>query len=568
MLEIGSLVDGKYKILSEVGHGGMSVVYLAINERANKTWAIKEVRKDGVCDFEAVRQGLIVETDMLKKLNHPNLPSIIDVIDTEECFLIVMDYVEGKSLQKVMELNGPQPVEVVINWGKQLCDVLGYLHNQNPPIIYRDMKPANIMLKPDGNITLIDFGTAREFKFREMVQDTVVLGTRGYAPPEQYGGAGQTDARSDIYSVGATLYYLLTGHNPAQPPYEIKHLRYWDMAFAGSGIEKIVDRCCQQDANMRYQSAAELYYALDHAKDADDAALRARNAKWAAFLVSLGVCVLGMIGMVAFSLAKSNAQSNTYSYYVEQAREGSAFSEILSYCKDANLIRPEQPDAYQVLCDLVLSEKYGSFDDNVLELIAMLNYNDNGLKMQAQAPDVYDRILYNIGFGYVFLTHSEPNWVAGASYLGRVLDSGALDEQERVIARVCYTIGENFGQLEGTTGKNNSGLVAGDTFTYADFWAAMEELVTRETMEALDPNFRLALCKQPAYYISVWCDGFKSYGVKREQVNGMLELLRQIVEESKNNQPNITQLYDRAMAAIAAAQKQANSTYQETMGGS
>ena len=131
MLQIGSLIDNKYKILSEVGHGGMSVVYLAINERANKTWAVKEVRKDGVCDFEAVKQGLIVETDMLKKLDHPYLPSIIDVIDTEDSFLIVMDYIEGNSLQKVLK-SGAQPQELVVKWAIQLCDVLGYLHSRTP----------------------------------------------------------------------------------------------------------------------------------------------------------------------------------------------------------------------------------------------------------------------------------------------------------------------------------------------------------------------------------------------------------------------------------------------------
>ena len=217
MLQIGALVDKKYKILSEIGHGGMSVVYLAINERANKTWAIKEVRKDGVVNFDAVKQGLVVETNMLKRLNHPHLPSIIDVIDTDDSFLIVMDYIEGNSLQSVLQHSGAQPQEQVVEWGKQLCDVLGYLHSQSPPIIYRDMKPANVMLKPDGNITLIDFGTAREFKNRAMVEDTTCLGTRGYAAPEQFGGYGQTDGRTDIYCLGATLYHLLTGHSPADP---------------------------------------------------------------------------------------------------------------------------------------------------------------------------------------------------------------------------------------------------------------------------------------------------------------------------------------------------------------
>ena len=122
MLEIGSLVDGKYKILNKVGQGGMSVVYMAINEKANKTWAVKEVRKDGVLNFESVKQGLVAETNILKKLSHPNLPSIIDVIDTEDSFIIIMDYVQGNSLNKALEEYGAQPQEYVIEWAKQLCD--------------------------------------------------------------------------------------------------------------------------------------------------------------------------------------------------------------------------------------------------------------------------------------------------------------------------------------------------------------------------------------------------------------------------------------------------------------
>ena len=114
MLEIGSLVDGKYKILNKVGQGGMSVVYLAMNEKANKQWAVKEVRKDGVRDFEVVKQGLVAETDILKKLSHPNLPSIIDVIDTDESFIIIMDYIQGNSLNKALEEFGAQPKENVI----------------------------------------------------------------------------------------------------------------------------------------------------------------------------------------------------------------------------------------------------------------------------------------------------------------------------------------------------------------------------------------------------------------------------------------------------------------------
>ena len=145
MLQIGSLIDGKYKILSIIGQGGMSTVYLAINERANKPWAIKEVRKNGVKNYEVVKQSLVMETDMLKQLSHPYLPSIVDVIDTDECFLIVMDYIEGNTLYRPLAEYGAQPQDKVIEWAKELCNVLSYLHTRTQPIIYRDLKPANIM---------------------------------------------------------------------------------------------------------------------------------------------------------------------------------------------------------------------------------------------------------------------------------------------------------------------------------------------------------------------------------------------------------------------------------------
>ena len=164
MLDVGSVIDNKFKILNKIGQGGMSVVYLAMNERANKQWAIKEIRKDAAAASDINMASIQTETELLKNLSHPNLPSIADIIDYEDSILIVMDYVEGHTLKKAVDEYGPQPQEYVIEWAKQLCDVLGYLHSQNPPIIYRDLKPGNIMLKPDGTIVLIDFGTARQYK--------------------------------------------------------------------------------------------------------------------------------------------------------------------------------------------------------------------------------------------------------------------------------------------------------------------------------------------------------------------------------------------------------------------
>lgn len=272
MLQIGSYVDGKYKVLNKIGQGGMSVVYLALNEKANKTWAIKEVRKDGQQDFTTVKQGLIAETNILKELNHKYLPSIIDVIDDGDSFLIVMDYIQGKSLDKIlkgsMEKEGlPIALDDVIDWGKQLCEVFYYLHTRPNPIIYRDMKPGNVMLKPDGEISLIDFGTARTFKQGNR-EDTTCLGTPGYASPEQYGGNGQSTPRSDIYCLGATLHHLITGRNPSPTPFNFPKITQCRPSLVDEipredmnkllGLEMIIDRCTQYEPENRYESCLEM----------------------------------------------------------------------------------------------------------------------------------------------------------------------------------------------------------------------------------------------------------------------------------------------------------------------
>ena len=367
MLEIGSLVDGKYKVLRVVGQGGMSVVYQAVNEKANKIWAIKEVRKDGVQNYEVVKQNLIVETELLKRFNHPNLPSIIDVIDTEDSFLIVMDYIEGNSLANALKTSGAQSQEDVIEWSKQLCDVLGYLHSRKPPIIYRDMKPGNVMLKPDGNISLIDFGTAREFKSAS-VEDTTCLGTRGYAAPEQYGGHGQTDARTDIYCLGATMYHLVTGHNPSNPPYEMYPIRRWNPMLS-SGLEEIIIKCTQRNPNDRYQSCAELLYALDHFQDLDIENKKVQSFKWKTFLVSVIIMLVMLVGTIGFKIAANSASAQTYGSLLDSAAESASNTPVVTgvdgtelyknaadIYKEAIVIDPSRTDAYYGLIDLYLSD--------------------------------------------------------------------------------------------------------------------------------------------------------------------------------------------------------------------
>lgn len=404
MLEIGSLVDGKYKILNKVGQGGMSVVYLAMNEKANKQWAVKEVRKDGVLDFESVKQGLVAETDILKKLNHPNLPSIIDVIDTEDSFIIIMDYIQGNSLNKALEEFGAQPQNLVIEWAKQLCDVLGYLHSRTPAIIYRDMKPANVMLKPDGNITLIDFGTAREYKEKNLA-DTTCLGTVGYAAPEQFGGMGQTDARTDIYCLGATLYHLVTGMNPCEPPYEIKPIRDINPTLS-SGLERIILKCTQRNPEDRYQSCAELMYALEHYEEIDDLHRKKQKNKLASFIATISLsAVFGVVSLAGFFMAESKKGENYDEILKTAAKTEDYYSAIIT--------DPTKTTAYTALNeflvhDFLLTKEEGQ---QLLKLQTGLEQkNANGYteredvlkRLETDNPEGYKDVCYEIGESFLF----------------------------------------------------------------------------------------------------------------------------------------------------------------------
>lgn len=404
MLEIGSVLDGKYKILNKVGQGGMSVVYLAMNEKANKQWAVKEVRKDGVLDFESVRQGLVAETDILKRLDHPGLPSIIDVIDDDESFLIVMDYIEGRPLSKALEEYGAQPEEKVIAWAKELCDVLGYLHTRTPKIIYRDMKPANVMLKPDGHVTLIDFGTAREFKEKNLA-DTTCLGTIGYAAPEQFGGMGQTDERTDIYCLGATLYHLVTGMNPSEPPYEIRPIRQINPGLS-SGLEEIIIKCTQRNPDDRYQSAAELMYALDHYQELDHrfrAKLRGRLALFLAALLLSFLCA----GVSAWGYqAAEKAKNSNYDEIMRTAEGAEDYSRAI-------LIDPSRAEAFLGLNRALISDFDLSREEAqiLLKLWAGLDQTDgrgysstvNVMEsLKAADPHGYRQVCYEIGESFLF----------------------------------------------------------------------------------------------------------------------------------------------------------------------
>ncbi|MCU6796220.1 serine/threonine protein kinase [Paenibacillus sp. WQ 127069] len=251
--QIGDVVEGRYRIVAVLGSGGMSTVYLADDLRlAGKRWAVKESRQSNGTEYE-----FLAEAEMLVKLNHPNLPDIVDYFpaDSNGCSYLVMDYIEGETLLQRFERSGKRlPVNHVIDYALQLCDVFAYLHSHQPePIIYRDVKPANLMIDAQERIRLIDFGIARSYKAGQAA-DTVRIGTIGFAAPEQFEGR-QTDARTDLFGLGALLYYLLSGGHYY---YAVRRPLSDHSAAISASLSVLVEKLLHAEPRARCQSAAEV----------------------------------------------------------------------------------------------------------------------------------------------------------------------------------------------------------------------------------------------------------------------------------------------------------------------
>lgn len=406
-MEPGIVVGKRYQLLTKIGTGGMSTVYLALDTVLNKQWAAKEIKD--VSDpeqRELIVQSIVTEANMIKSFDHPAIPRIVDLVDESGTLYVIMDYVEGRSLSAVLATDGPQPEDEVVNWGLQLCDALEYLHRRTPPVIYRDMKPSNVMLKPNGLVQIIDFGIAREYRddggtVTAAMGDTVQLGTRGYAPPEQYGGGGQTDARTDVYALGATMYTMLTGKNPAEPPYQILPLRQVDASLSPA-LERVIAKATQSDPADRYQDCAEFAYALSHYRE-EDAGQRAELERvWKRFVglvaasaVSLAVGVGGLIGY-------NVALNSDFGYWMQIARQTSSEEEARDAYVKAAEIMPGSTEPYEGLASVYRSDQVFTTGEEqqlraaILPSLGELRANENYARM---AFDIGKLYWYNYAAG-------------------------------------------------------------------------------------------------------------------------------------------------------------------------
>ncbi|MDQ3920380.1 MAG: protein kinase, partial [Acidobacteriota bacterium] len=273
MLAPGTVLQNRYRVERQIGEGGMGAVYVATDERFGSTVALKET----FFNDPALRKAFEREARLLNRLRHPALPRVSDHFTEDEGQFLVMEYIPGEDLSEMLKSRGaPFPAARVSAWADQLLDALEYLHTQQPPVIHRDIKPQNLKLLPREQVVLLDFGLAKGAPLQTRVTATgSVFGySFNYAPIEQMQGAG-TDTRSDLYSLGATLYHLLTATTPADALTratavlngEADPLRPASEVNAGvpASVSEVLSRALSQSAARRFANAAEMRAALREA---------------------------------------------------------------------------------------------------------------------------------------------------------------------------------------------------------------------------------------------------------------------------------------------------------------
>ena len=255
----GIVLSGEYRVVEVIKPGGMGTVYKA--ESGGKLYAVKEMRDTftNPKDRQDAINRFMAEALILARLSHPHIPRVHRHFIEGGRYYLVMDFVEGEDLQIVLDRRGGKglPEEQVLSWALQICAVLEYLHGQTPPVIFRDLKPANIMLRPNGDISLIDFGIAKLF---HPARQGTLIGTPGYAAPEQY--QGLAEPRSDIFALGATLHHLLTSRDPRQhPPFIFPPVTAFNPAIT-PGMEAIIQKALEMNLEERWTSIRDARQAL------------------------------------------------------------------------------------------------------------------------------------------------------------------------------------------------------------------------------------------------------------------------------------------------------------------
>ena len=436
MLDAGMILNDTYRIEKQIGSGGGGIIYKAYHKRLRTYVVVKQIKEH----VKGILEGR-AEADILKNIKHSRLPRVYDFLEIDGEIYTVMDFIPGKSLLEALKEEGRFDPKEVFQWTLQLADALRYLHEQIPPIIHSDIKPANIMLLPDRSITLIDFNVSLVF---DKERQTTVGVSCGYSPPEQYrnyenfywdlGKSGMSecetteidpmatvllehdteslqtietkkivrkgiDERSDIYSLGTTVYHLLTGIKPSKNFEEIIPILQYEIAL-GEGFKVIINKMMELEPEKRYQNGGELLYALKHIKELDSEYQKYQKKKKTRKILTAGLYGMGIIllGLGGITVQQENIIAyNEYIQESEELIEKMSFMEAKEKIDVAQELLPKKVDAYEK--EMLLLYSMGDYEETIRYGRRLVN-NPVYRIIEDGEKELYGNILYILGNAY------------------------------------------------------------------------------------------------------------------------------------------------------------------------
>lgn len=542
VLNIGDTVlNGKYEIIKLLHAKGMANVYLVQDNSLNKQWCMKEIKKSEAGKNRVEYYSLIQEANVMKSLNHSNIPRIVTIEEEDDSIFIVMDYVDGMNIKTWMVRSSTKrvPQDLAVSWMKQICQVMIYLHNRKYPIFYRDMKPDNVMIQSDGNIKLIDFGTAVVIK--EPGQKIKrALGTRGYAAPEQSKRGNVCDLRSDIHAMGKTLYHMLTGLSPAAIPEDkLKPIREIDSSIS-IGLDKIVTKCCKKNPDDRYQSCEELMYDLQNYTTLDNE-YKSKIRRKVYFVLGLFMTSIVIItsSAIPFSMYR-NEQVKTYNNLLTVATQSGRMEDYLAVIES----NPKEIVPYMGLVDSIKVD--GSFSREEEQLL--LNYLNPNLDILKTQPS-YGELAYNIGKLYWFFYEgsSEDGMLTSTRWFRDAIEAG----YERDLSNVYYQLGSFKKNIASSITESN------DAGMYSKYW---NNLITAKEQDngelvTLQLNMAIANC------VSTYTYNLKNDGISYEVITNQVEELKIFINQYTPSIEKAQGLYTTLKGTVDGLQEKVDKIY-------
>lgn len=503
-MKSGDCLDGRYRILRMLGAGGEGSVFLAVQERIYKFYAVKVMeKKEEYFSKESV--------ELWKRLSHPGLPGIVDILELETKVCVVMEYVEGKNLAEILDQQGLPGERRVISWAIQICEILEYLHRQEPPVVFGDVKLANLILQKD-RIVMVDLGSALQKNSRGRRS-----GTPGYQPPEKTEESGQNrELFLDLYALGKCMEFLAFGGERRRGE---RGRRERD-GISGE-FKKILDKCTAQKESERYGSVKECRMDLEKLQ---------RRPWMLSIMVVCTLCVMAVAGETLERDQSAVTAAQQYEQLLWDARNSPAKTQR-ELLKEAIAIDPSCENGYLDLLENLLEDSCLSEEEDEILRKTLMQSDGDGVSFETRLqenPQGYGAVAYEIGMAYLYFYEGEGGKNYGVSWFQKVLqlpEGGQLEESKKKRCRLYEKIGSYRLELEHGDRTGESGI------SFGVYWKDLMELF--ETMDGDRENAALTLYFWQELLVQMmhYKLEFQEAGVTDEEMKNVVNLIEKGTEE-------------------------------------